>query len=294
MATATICAQVAGMGRWYCFEVSRNSEVWTSAPGWQVPRPGGKKGRPRTRAVPSCGSQPAQTVAEVVSAVPAGQWLRHRVTEGEKGPREYEFARMRVVEKIHRRPGRPGWLMARRGVGAGDEAGVKFYLSNAPEIVALAEMAWVGCLRWTIEVHFELAKGEVGLDHYEVTKYRGWHHHMTLCLLALAFLKSVQFEWGKNGELASVPEVRQLLEVVLPRVEWNPELAIAWYRDQPTPQSCRPHQSQATLAAWSIHYDLSALYYLRPYSSRTRTSSRSSCSIAASQGASRLEAGTAQ
>jgi SRSO17 transposase len=38
----------------------------------------------------------------------------------------------------------------------------------------------------------------VGLDHYEVTKYRGWYHHMTLCLLALAFLKSVQLEWGKK------------------------------------------------------------------------------------------------
>ena len=83
-------------------------------------------------------------------------------------------------------------------MGATADADVKFYLSNAPETVALAELAWVSCLRWTIEEDFKLAKGEVGLDHYEVTKYRGWYHHMTLCLLALAFLKSVQFEWGKK------------------------------------------------------------------------------------------------
>ena len=50
----------------------------------------------------------------------------------------------------------------------------------------------------TIEENFELAKGEVGLDHYEVTKYRGWYHHITLSLMALAFLKSVQHEWGKK------------------------------------------------------------------------------------------------
>ena len=79
-----------------------------------------------------------------------------------------------------------------------DPKDFKYYLSNAPETVALAEMAWVGCLRWTIEEDFELAKGEVGFDHYEVTKYRGWHHHITLVLLALAFLKSVQWEWGKK------------------------------------------------------------------------------------------------
>ena len=57
-------------------------------------------------------------------------------------------------------------------------------------------MAAVGCLRWTIEEDFELANGEVWLDHYEVTKFRGLYHHITLSLLALAFLKSVQREWG--------------------------------------------------------------------------------------------------
>jgi len=47
-------------------------------------------------------------------------------------------------------------------------------------------------------VDFKLAKGEVGLDHYELTKYRGWYHHITLSMLALAFLKAVQRQWGKK------------------------------------------------------------------------------------------------
>ena len=93
-------------------------------------------------------------------------------------------------------------------------------------------MAAVGCLRWTIEEDFELAKGEVGLDHYEVTKYRGWYHHITLSLLALAFLKAVQREWGKNGAPASVPEIRQLLEVVMRMEPWTAATAIAWYEHQ--------------------------------------------------------------
>ena len=81
------------------------------------------------------------------------------------------------------------------GVGHPDEE-VKYYLSNAPEDVGLERMAWAACLRWTIEENFKAAKGEVGLDHYEVTRYRGWYHHVTLALMALAFLRLTQREWA--------------------------------------------------------------------------------------------------
>lgn len=189
--------EVAALGRWYCFEVHCDSEVWRQPPRWAVPASSGR-GRPRSRRQPPPDAEPAERVDAIVRALPAEAWVRHRVTEGAKGPREYEFVRLRVVQKLHHEPGHEGWLMARRRVGAAPDADIKFYLSNAPQTVALPEMAWVGCLRWTIEEDFELAKGEIGLDHYEVTKYRGWYHHMTLCLLALAFLKSVQFEWGNT------------------------------------------------------------------------------------------------
>lgn len=189
---------VAGQNKWYCFEVSRNAEVWTATPNWQVPAQPRRRGRPRTRPHPTAESPQAVTVAAALASLPPQAWLRHRVTEGAKGPREYEFARIRVVEKQSHVPGPTSWLMGRRAVGSGPEAEVKCYLSNAPESIALTELAWVGCLRWTVEENFELAKGEVGLDHYEVTKYRGWYHHMTMSLLALAFLKAVQFQWGKK------------------------------------------------------------------------------------------------
>jgi len=196
--SADLRALVASHGRWYCVEVSGTTEVWTADPAWAVPQRPGRMGRPRTKARARPDAAPAQAVREIVRDLPAGDWIRHRVTEGEKGPREYEFARLRVFEKVHRAPGQAGWLLARRPVGAEPGAEMKCYLSNAPATIALAEMAAVGCLRWTIEEDFELAKGEVGLDHYEVTKFRGWYHHITLSLLALAFLKAVQREWGEK------------------------------------------------------------------------------------------------
>jgi SRSO17 transposase len=195
---ADLRALVASLGRWYCMEVSGTTTVWTTDPAWAVPPRSGSTGRPRTKLRSRPDAAPTDAVRDIVRALPPDAWIRHRVTEGEKGPREYEFARLRVIEKTHHVPGPEGWLMARRPVGSDPGAEIKCYLSNAPATIALAEMAAVGCLRWTIEEDFELAKGEVGLDHYEVTKFRGWYHHITLSLLALAFLKSVQREWGEK------------------------------------------------------------------------------------------------
>jgi SRSO17 transposase len=190
---------VEEQGRWYCFEVRSDAEAWTADPAWRVPQRSGRAGRPPIRARATPDAPPARRVADIVAGLPADAWVRLRVTEGAKGPREYEFARLRVLEKRHREPGSEAWLLARRPVGADPSTPVKHYLSNAPATVALAELAEVGCLRWTIEEDFELAKGEVGLDHYELTRYRGWYHHITLSLMALAFLKAMQAEWGGKG-----------------------------------------------------------------------------------------------
>jgi SRSO17 transposase len=58
----------------------------------------------------------------------------------------------------------------------------------APAGTALRTLARVAGERWRIEQSFELTKGEVGLDHYDVRRWDGWYRHMTLALFALAYL----------------------------------------------------------------------------------------------------------
>ena len=88
----------------------------------------------------------------------------------------------------------------RRAVGEpGEEVEVKIYLSNAPAETPLAELVRVSGLRWPIECCFEESKSELGLDHYEVRSWPGWHHHMTLVLLAHHFLVRLQQRLNQRG-----------------------------------------------------------------------------------------------
>jgi SRSO17 transposase len=75
---------------------------------------------------------------------------------------------------------------------------------------------WLSGVRWAIEQCFEETKTELGMDHYEVRKYPGWHHHMLTCMLAHFFLWHLQLRLEKKAPALTVSQVRRLLEVVLP------------------------------------------------------------------------------
>ncbi len=83
------------------------------------------------------------------------------------------------------------WLLIRRSSEDPDDLG--FCQAYGPEHTPVEELVRVCQARWAIEVAFEAAKGEVGLDHYEVRKWEAWHRYITLCLLAHAFLAVICF-----------------------------------------------------------------------------------------------------
>ena len=128
------------------------------------------------------------------------------VAQGSQGPRTYMFSAQRVRPTSRRKPGEIHWAVWRRNL---DGSEPRYYLSNAPGDTPLETLAYVGGSRWRIETEFETEKSDVGLDEYETRTWAGWHHHIALCLLAGAFLLSLQQAWGEKDapgqQAAGVP-----------------------------------------------------------------------------------------
>lgn len=123
-------------------------------------------------------------VEDRVAEIPAGLWHRLSAGDGAKGPRLYDWA-----YAAYGGDAAPGWekgLLIRRSLAEPHE--VAFYLTHAADGTALSELVQVAGTRWAIEACFEAAKGEVGLDQYEVRSWTGWHRHVTLAMLAHAYL----------------------------------------------------------------------------------------------------------
>ena len=96
-------------------------------------------------------------------------------------------------------------MLVRRNID--DPSKLAYYLAYGPKETPAEELVRVAGRRWQVEDCFEQAKGEVGLDEYEVRKWDGWHRHTTLCLLAHAYLAALRFaseheESGAKGGIS--------------------------------------------------------------------------------------------
>jgi SRSO17 transposase len=191
---------IAHRERWYVLAVRTHTPVWTERPAVVEPEVQ-ERGRPRTKARLAEGAPAATTVKEVVARWSERQWQRLAVAEGEKGLITYDWACQRVVESGDGLPGRDAWLLARRSVS--DATDIAYYLSNAPVDTPLLKLAQVASRRYTVEQCIEEAKGEVGLDEYEVRYWHSWHRHITLSMMAHTWLASVRYKaTEKKGGLS--------------------------------------------------------------------------------------------
>lgn len=124
------------------------------------------------------------TVAELIGRLPAGAWRRLSAGDGAKGPRLYDWACVRDDRLLP--DGCAAWVLARRSIAEPTE--IAYYLAFGPADATVEELVRVAGRRWSIEEALEVAKNEVGLDQYEVRRWAGWYRHITLALLAHAFL----------------------------------------------------------------------------------------------------------
>jgi SRSO17 transposase len=131
---------------------------------------------------------------ELIASLPATAWRTRSAGNGSKGDRRYGWARARINGA--RDPDAEYWLLARRSLA--DPTEIAYYLTHGPKRVALAELARAAGARWAIEESFQTSKGQTGLDHYQVRQYTGWYRHITLSMLAHAFLTVTRSKKGAN------------------------------------------------------------------------------------------------
>ncbi len=128
----------------------------------------------------------------LIQALPATAWRTRSAGQGSKGDRRYAWARARINGEHD--PDTEYWLLARRSLT--DPTELAYYLCHTPKRVGLAVLVRVAGARWAIEETFQTAKGQTGLDHYQVRQYTGWYRHITLSMLAHAFLTVTRSKRG--------------------------------------------------------------------------------------------------
>jgi len=187
---------LAAAGLWSFAEVAHDTRVWLTRPPTLVPPRQGRRGRVPTRPRLAPNAPAAQTVVQVADALPPEQWQQTVLQEGSKGSLVVDLAWRRVVAVRDGLPGPEVWLVLRRS--RDEDAPLKTYLANAPRATPPATFARLAAGRWPVEHAIKEGKSEVGMDHYAVRGWRGWHHHMTLSLLAHHFLVRLRCHVGKK------------------------------------------------------------------------------------------------
>jgi SRSO17 transposase len=185
-------------GKTYFVQVPKDTLCWLKRPlsvtkhyVW-----GGKTKSKTVLVDPDSNPISVETLAENINDY---FWYRRKVSEGTKGPIVYEYTRRQIILSAAGLPQKTVWLLIRRTL-EGDPQ-YSFFISNASGSTRLKEMVWLSGMRWAIEQCFEETKTELGMDHYEVRKFPGWHHHMLTCMLAHFFLWHLKIRLGKKSTI---------------------------------------------------------------------------------------------
>jgi SRSO17 transposase len=209
------CADLEDMGETFLMDVAHNTMVWISDP-----RPAvlsglstAKGGRPRTVASPTNDGARSIKVSELVAAEFEAGNRRLTIRESTQGPLTAEV----WATEVWLWDGRHGEVR-RRILVARRESGVyKYSLTNAPSDTSWERLAYMQAQRFWIEQAFKEAKGELGMAHYEVRGWRGWHHHMALVALAQLFTVRERVAAALDVPLLSARDIVELLAYYLPR-----------------------------------------------------------------------------
>jgi SRSO17 transposase len=179
----------------YVTGISGQVGVWAKPPKITVPQYSGR-GQPPSRY--SYGNQKPTNVRDLASK--AKGWKNIRWREGSKGWLESRFMAVRVQPSHGYVDGEPPhkevWLLVEWPED--EKEPTKYFLCDLPETYTLRRLVRLAKARWKIEQDYQQLKEELGLDHYEGRYWIGWHHHVTMVMLAQAFLTLETLRYKKN------------------------------------------------------------------------------------------------
>jgi len=197
----------------YIADIPSDTRVWLEAPKVEIPKRKGKRGRHPTRKQLRGGEPEPLEVRKIVEELPVDAWEHTFLRDTERKELWCDMACLRVHQVRDGLPGPESWLILRKE----DNGEKKYQLSNASPDTKKSRLAEMSCSRYWMERALEDAKGEVGMADYEVRGWLGWHHHMTMALLAMLFLLTLQVKWKEKSPMLTIQDVREILEVILPR-----------------------------------------------------------------------------
>jgi len=214
------------MKKIYCADIPCDQRVWLQKPNIGIPKKKGVRGPTPSRIQVLDGE--SYRVEELKDRVADEEWEQVFIRDTERRELWAKMLFLRVCPcEENGLPGKECWLIIRVDPESSD---VKYQLSNAPRGTSKNRLAEMSGSRYWIERTFEDGKGIAGLADYQIRSWMGWHHHMTMTMLAMLYLMVLSIDLGKKVDFLTVQDVKEIFEVIMPKREvTNEELLTLLY-----------------------------------------------------------------
>lgn len=207
--------KIDSRNKFYIADIPCDQRVWLQKPTIGIPEKKEGRGRIPTRIQVLDGD--SFRVDELKNRATVDEWEQVFIRDTERRELWANMLFLRVYPREDEGlPGKKCWLIIRVDPESGD---VKYQLSNASKNASKDRLAEMSGSRYWIERTFEDGKGIAGLEDYQVRGWTGWHHHMTMTILAMLFLMILSIDLGKKAVLLTVQDVKEIMELIMPKRE---------------------------------------------------------------------------
>jgi SRSO17 transposase len=227
----------------YIADIPCDTRVWLDRPKTRIPERKGDRGRTPTKEKILEDEPRSVEVRDLAEKLDTSQWNHRYVRDTERKKLWTNIACIRVYPVVDKLPGDELWLIIRKDDG---ENLIKYQFSNAPFDTNVSRLTQMSYSRYWIERAFQDAKGIAGLTDYQIRNWMGWHHHITISLLAMLLILKLTLDLGKKADFLTVQDVKEILEVILPKreIDWGEILHILEEKHKARESARRSHHNR--------------------------------------------------